>query len=66
MAAAMQRDGGKEGQLEEENKPLQLTSGWRLYPAGRLTGFSRPLGRDQVLDEDLKFQSVRHHLHHFV
>lgn len=44
----MQQDGGggEEGSVGGGEQPLQLTSGWRLYPAGRLTGF--PPGQDQV------------------
>lgn len=38
--------GGEEGSVGGGEQPLQLTSGWRLYPAGRLTGF--PPGQDQV------------------
>lgn len=59
----MQRDGG--GRVSRKRRTAATA---RQYGAGvsrwALTGF--PLGQDQVLDEDLNFQSVGHQPHHLV
>lgn len=65
MAVAMHRDGGR--RVSWRRRTAVISHQWMaVVSRWAFDWFSRPLGRDQVLDEDLKFQSVRHHLHHFV
>lgn len=59
----IQWDGGR--RVSWRRRTAVTANQYRAVVSRRaLTGFS--LGQDQVLNEDLNFQSVRHQLHHLV
>lgn len=56
---------GEEGSVGGGEQLLQLTSGWRSYPAGCFDWFSSGSGSGFWMRTWI-FQSVHHQLHHFV